>query len=90
MSGKLMKTLSVMVCAVLMAQLAGCGTIMYPERKGQIGGRVDAGVALLDGLGLFFFNLIYFGLKRNIFYIMFLSLYTSISTKDFNIKRVLL
>ena len=54
-----MKTLSklfqVFVCAVLTLQLAGCGTIMYPERKGQKDGRIDAGVAVLDGLGLLFF-----------------------------------
>jgi hypothetical protein len=29
---------------------AGCGTLLYPERRGQVGGRVDAGVAVMDGL----------------------------------------
>ena len=38
-----------------MAQLAGCGTILYPERKGQRDGRIDVGVAVLDGLGLLLF-----------------------------------
>lgn len=52
---KLMKTLSVIVCAILIVQLAGCGTLMYPERRGQRGGRIDAGVAVLDGIGLLFF-----------------------------------
>ncbi|MBU1044433.1 MAG: hypothetical protein KJ915_08585 [Candidatus Omnitrophica bacterium] len=52
---KIMKTLYVSVCVVLVLQLAGCGTIMYPERRGQKTGRVDVGVALLDGVGLFFF-----------------------------------
>ena len=52
---KLVKTLYVLVCAVLIVQLAGCGTLMYPERKGQRGGRIDAGVAILDGLGLLLF-----------------------------------
>jgi hypothetical protein len=28
---------------------------MYPERKGQKSGRVDAGVAILDGIGLLLF-----------------------------------
>jgi hypothetical protein len=28
---------------------------MYPERKGQKDGRIDAGVAILDGIGLLFF-----------------------------------
>ena len=36
-------------------QLASCGTIMYPERKGQKDGRLDIGVVLLDGIGLLFF-----------------------------------
>ena len=35
--------------------LAACGTILHPERKGQIDGRIDAGVAVLDGVGLLFF-----------------------------------
>ena len=52
---KLMKPLYVLVCVVLIVQSAGCGTIMYPERRGQRGGRVDVGVAVLDGIGLFFF-----------------------------------
>jgi hypothetical protein len=35
-------------------QLIGCGTLMYPERRGQRGGSIDAGVAVLDGIGLLF------------------------------------
>lgn len=45
----------VSICAVLIIQLMGCGTIMYPERKGQKTGRIDSGVAILDGIGLLFF-----------------------------------
>ena len=52
---KLMKTLYVLVMVVLIVQLAGCGIILYPERKGQRGGRIDAGVAVLDGIGLLVF-----------------------------------
>src|SRR3989338_8429051 len=52
---KLVNALRVVICAVLTVQLMGCGTIMYPERKGQKSGRIDAGVALLDGIGLLFF-----------------------------------
>lgn len=52
---KLVKTLYVLVCAVLIAQMAGCGTLMYPERRGQKSGRIDVGVAVLDGIGLLFF-----------------------------------
>ncbi len=51
---KLVNTLRVIVCAVLTVQLMGCGTILYPERKGQRAGSIDAGVAILDGIGLFF------------------------------------
>jgi hypothetical protein len=32
-----------------------CGTIIYPERRGQRTGRIDVGVALLDGVGLLLF-----------------------------------
>ncbi len=52
---KLVSMVHLLVCAVLIFQLVGCGTIMYPERKGQKAGRIDMGVALLDGLGLLFF-----------------------------------
>ena len=45
----------IVISAVLIIELAGCGTILYPERKGQKGGRIDPGIAVLDGLGLLFF-----------------------------------
>jgi hypothetical protein len=34
---------------------AGCGTILYPERRGQPAGRLDWGVVALDGVGLLLF-----------------------------------
>jgi hypothetical protein len=46
--------LRLFVCAVFTMQLMGCGTLMYPERRGQRGGSLDAGVAVLDGIGLLF------------------------------------
>jgi len=49
------RALSLVVLAMLLIQQFGCGTIMYPERKGQRGGSIDAGVAVLDGIGLLFF-----------------------------------
>jgi len=55
MNKTLVNTLRLSVCAVFTMQLMGCGTLMYPERKGQRAGRIDVGVALLDGVGLFFF-----------------------------------
>jgi hypothetical protein len=35
--------------------LASCGTLLYPERRGQPAGRLDAGVVVLDGIGLLVF-----------------------------------
>ncbi len=35
--------------------LGACGTIMYPERKGQIDGKIDPTVAILNGVGLLLF-----------------------------------
>lgn len=55
MNKTLDNTMRASICAVLTLQLIGCGTILYPERKGQKSGHVDVGVALLDGIGLFFF-----------------------------------
>jgi hypothetical protein len=37
------------------ASLSACGTIMYPERKGQIDGKIDPTVAILNGVGLLLF-----------------------------------
>ena len=51
----LTNTLRLSVCAVFTLQLAGCGTLMYPERRGQRGGRLDVGVTVLDAVGLLFF-----------------------------------
>ena len=34
--------------------LSGCGTIFYPDRRGN-STHLDAGVAILDGIGLIFF-----------------------------------
>src|SRR5580704_1735926 len=50
----LVNTLRIFVCAVFTMQLMGCGTLMYPERRGQRGDRIDAGIAILDGIGLLF------------------------------------
>lgn len=44
-----------LILGILLIQQLGCGTILYPERRGQQGGRIDAGVAVLDGIGLLFF-----------------------------------
>lgn len=49
------KPLKLLISAALIFQLAGCGTILHPERKGQKGGDIDVGIAILDGLGLLLF-----------------------------------
>jgi len=49
------KLLSVMMCTGLFLQLVSCGTLLYPERRGQQSGRIDVAVVLMDGIGLFFF-----------------------------------
>lgn len=41
--------------ALTATSLSACGTIMYPERKGQIDGKIDPTVAILDGIGLLLF-----------------------------------
>jgi len=54
MSKNFEKVLSLFICTVFTMQLMGCGTLMYPERRGQRGGSIDAGIAILDGIGLLF------------------------------------
>jgi len=49
------KMVCLILCFVLIVQLTGCGTLMYPERRGQTKGQVDPGVAVLDALGLLLF-----------------------------------
>lgn len=35
--------------------LTSCGLVLYPERRGNSGGRIDPAIAVLDGIGLLFF-----------------------------------
>ena len=51
----LVNALRLFICAIFTIQLMGCGTLMYPERRGQKGGRLDIGITVLDGIGLLFF-----------------------------------
>ncbi|WP_346839645.1 hypothetical protein [Microbulbifer sp. SAOS-129_SWC] len=39
---------------VFLMNLTACGYFLYPERKGQTGGRVDPAVVILDGAALLF------------------------------------
>ncbi len=47
--------LSILVSGALVIQLLGCGYLLHPERRGQRGGSIDPGIAVLDGVGLLFF-----------------------------------
>lgn len=52
---RLLGFLALLIAAIFLLQVVGCGTIIYPERRGQQSGRVDVGIAVLDGLGLLLF-----------------------------------
>lgn len=43
------------VATLLITQITACGTLLYPERRGQTNGQIDIGVAALDAIGLLFF-----------------------------------
>lgn len=52
------------VVAALVTQLTACGTLFWPDRRGQIEGRIDPVVAALDAIGILFYvipGLIAFG-----------------------------
>lgn len=46
---------AVAVVSMTCLLLTGCGTLLHPERKGQISGRIDPAIAALNGVGLLFF-----------------------------------
>ena len=50
-----MKTVTGAVLVATILQASACGTLMYPERRGQRAGEIDVKVAVFDGIGLFFF-----------------------------------
>ncbi|MDF0731455.1 polyribonucleotide nucleotidyltransferase [Pseudomonas entomophila] len=50
--------------AALLTQLTACGTLFYPDRRGQIEGKVDPVIVALDAIGILFYvipGLIAFG-----------------------------
>lgn len=49
------RTLALLMAGLLTGQLVACGTIIYPDRRGQPAGRIDPAIAVLDGVGLLFF-----------------------------------
>jgi hypothetical protein len=56
MARKAWKKLAGKYLTVFLAiQTASCGTVLYPERRGQPAGRIDPGVVALDAVGLLIF-----------------------------------
>lgn len=51
----LRRGLAGLLVGVSITALVGCGTVFHPERKGQLGGRIDPVVAIANGVGLLFF-----------------------------------
>ena len=50
--------------ATLLTQLTACGTLFYPDRRGQIDGRINPAIVIFDAIGLLFYvipGLIAFG-----------------------------
>ena len=64
MNSRLKLLSTAVLCSALVTQLTACGTIFYSERRGQISGQIDPGVAILNGIGLLIYiipGLIAFG-----------------------------
>lgn len=54
-----------LLVATLLTQLTACGTLFYPDRRGQIEGKVDPVIVALDAVGILFYvipGLIAFGI----------------------------
>jgi len=50
-----MRGSALLVVVAFIVQMTSCGTIIYPERRGQTSGQLDVGIVLLDAVGLLFF-----------------------------------
>ena len=51
--------------AALLTQITACGTLFYPDRRGQIEGKIDPVIVALDAVGILFYvipGLIAFGI----------------------------
>lgn len=51
----LKKILVLGVSTIFLLQTMSCGYFIYPERRGQTGGKIDTSIAILDAIGLLFF-----------------------------------
>ncbi|MBP8184483.1 MAG: polyribonucleotide nucleotidyltransferase [Pseudomonas sp.] len=43
------------LAASLLSQVAACGTLFYPDRRGQIDGKIDPAVAAMNAIGILFY-----------------------------------
>lgn len=56
MTGKIFrKSVVLSLVTLMMLELTACGTVFYPERKGNKSGSIDPVVAAADAIGLLFF-----------------------------------
>lgn len=72
-------------------QLAACGTILHPERKGQRAGQLDTNIVVLDAIGLLFFlvpGVIAFAVDFNNGSIYLPGGSASLDSTDMNVVRV--
>jgi len=59
------RVLGGVLAVTLLTQLSACGTLFFPDRRGQIEGQVDPVVVALDAIGILFYvipGLIAFGI----------------------------
>ena len=49
------RKLMIVLLVCLLLTIWGCGTLLYPERRGQSKGRIDPAVAVLDGIACLLF-----------------------------------
>lgn len=47
--------ISAVLAITLLSQLAACGTLFYPDRRGQIEGKIDPAIAVANAVGLLFY-----------------------------------
>ena len=50
-----LRPLAALLIITLSAQLSACGTLFYPERRGQISGQIDPAIAAMNAIGVLFF-----------------------------------
>lgn len=54
-TGLTRRTFCSSILAAVVGAMSGCGTILYPERRGQSAGKIDWTIVALDGIGMLFF-----------------------------------